>query len=459
VRQILRKNKHPCIETYCKRYYDRNRGILSLSSKFTNCLSKATFCLEIILTETCFKKAELTLQTGGLIVILDGIQKAKRLEDQLKGRAGRQGMVGESRPFVSTEESLVRTFAKETFERMISSGINSIQNHDNLFQDEDLWLQSSVQIKFARVLKRCQSTIEQFHFASRFVTRTYGNFLFRFTTFIKSWQKMFIFNSSANNWYFIQTTLYNLTERMADFNLLKIYDSRTREWGFSLITMIDEIRCIFHNYDISNNENTPTSYAWHHMCNTFDNFVDDKTDVFGINRWKNTLNRNQKMEKYYSSTTFSAKKMKCKAKKIVIQNNTKPMLMITKSDETLQYNKKFARDKSLTYTTIVEELVVGLISEKMFMIINFEWLFSQDSVINSVVRPELETISKIWPFFLEDLTFLQNYTYLSAFAFLLPSEEFGKKAAIIFFSLQMDTRFLISKQLVSIKCHYQNKEY
>lgn len=75
------------------------------------CLARAVYTLEGLSTSFSKGRAKAVREQGGLLVVLDGLQKAKRLENQLRGRAGRQGDPGESLHFVSLEEPLMRTFA------------------------------------------------------------------------------------------------------------------------------------------------------------------------------------------------------------------------------------------------------------------------------------------------------------------------------------------------------------
>ena len=66
------------------------------------------------------KEHELVLNAGGLKVI--GVEKneARRIDNQLRGRSGRQGDVGESIFFLSLEDDLFRIFGGDKFQQMIS---------------------------------------------------------------------------------------------------------------------------------------------------------------------------------------------------------------------------------------------------------------------------------------------------------------------------------------------------
>jgi preprotein translocase subunit SecA len=56
---------------------------------------------------------------GGLFVLGTERHEARRIDNQLRGRAGRQGDPGETQFFVSLEDSLMRVFASETLKSMM----------------------------------------------------------------------------------------------------------------------------------------------------------------------------------------------------------------------------------------------------------------------------------------------------------------------------------------------------
>ncbi|NNM84040.1 preprotein translocase subunit SecA [Candidatus Parcubacteria bacterium] len=91
---------------------------------------------------------------GGLMVIGTERHDARRIDNQLRGRAGRQGDPGETRFFVSLEDKLMRVFASETLKKVMGRfGI-----------PEDEPIESSM---ITRALETAQGRIEGFNFDSR----------------------------------------------------------------------------------------------------------------------------------------------------------------------------------------------------------------------------------------------------------------------------------------------------
>ncbi len=63
---------------------------------------------------TDIKLSAETLALGGLYILGTERHESRRIDNQLRGRAGRQGDAGESRFYISLEDNLIRIFAKDT---------------------------------------------------------------------------------------------------------------------------------------------------------------------------------------------------------------------------------------------------------------------------------------------------------------------------------------------------------
>ena len=71
--------------------------------------------LETKFKEETSKEAEKVREAGGLCIIGTERHESRRIDNQLRGRAGRQGDPGESRFFLSAEDDLLRLFAGDRF--------------------------------------------------------------------------------------------------------------------------------------------------------------------------------------------------------------------------------------------------------------------------------------------------------------------------------------------------------
>ncbi|MCI5049833.1 MAG: preprotein translocase subunit SecA [Rickettsiales bacterium] len=81
--------------------------------------SKRNAAIEKIKQEVARDK-ELVKDAGGLFVISTERHESRRIDNQLRGRSGRQGDPGASRFFISLEDDLMRIFGSERIESMLS---------------------------------------------------------------------------------------------------------------------------------------------------------------------------------------------------------------------------------------------------------------------------------------------------------------------------------------------------
>jgi preprotein translocase subunit SecA len=93
-------------------------------------------------------------EIGGLFVLGTERHEARRIDNQLRGRSGRQGDPGETQFFVSMEDSLMRIFAADVIKKMIGS----------FGMPEDMPIEHSV---ITRSLETAQTKIEGFNFDAR----------------------------------------------------------------------------------------------------------------------------------------------------------------------------------------------------------------------------------------------------------------------------------------------------
>ena len=91
---------------------------------------------------------------GGLFVLGTERHEARRIDNQLRGRSGRQGDPGETQFFVSLEDSLMRVFASDV--------IKSMMGRFGIPEDEPIENRM-----ITRALENAQTKIEGFHFDAR----------------------------------------------------------------------------------------------------------------------------------------------------------------------------------------------------------------------------------------------------------------------------------------------------
>ncbi len=105
-------------------------------------------------------------ELGGLVVIGSERHESRRIDNQLRGRGGRQGDPGETQFFVSTEDDLMRIFQGERIAAMMT----------RLGVAEDMPIQNGT---VSKLLEAAQKRIEGFNFDSRKNVVQYDNVINR----------------------------------------------------------------------------------------------------------------------------------------------------------------------------------------------------------------------------------------------------------------------------------------
>src|SRR3989344_2650425 len=93
-------------------------------------------------------------QAGGLFVLGKERHEARRIDNQLRGRAGRQGDPGETQFFVSLEDPLMKVFASDMIKRVM--GTFSIPEDEPIYNK-----------MITRSLEKAQTRIEEMNFDAR----------------------------------------------------------------------------------------------------------------------------------------------------------------------------------------------------------------------------------------------------------------------------------------------------
>ena len=100
------------------------------------------------------EEAKKVVETGGLYILGTERHESRRIDNQLRGRSGRQGDPGESRFFISLSDDLMRLFGGETVQRLMGTG----------YQNDGEAIQWKV---LTGAIERAQRRVESNNFAIR----------------------------------------------------------------------------------------------------------------------------------------------------------------------------------------------------------------------------------------------------------------------------------------------------
>lgn len=113
---------------------------------------------------TDIKLGEGVLELGGLAVIGTERHESRRIDNQLRGRAGRQGDPGMSQFYLSMEDELMRRFGSDNLKSMM----------DRLGMDDDMPLESKM---ISRAVESAQKRVEGNNFDARKTVLSYDDVL------------------------------------------------------------------------------------------------------------------------------------------------------------------------------------------------------------------------------------------------------------------------------------------
>ena len=137
----------------------------------------------------CKEESEKVLNVGGLCILGTERHESRRIDDQLRGRAGRQGDIGESKFFVSLEDDLIRLFAGDKVVNII----------DKLGMTDDTNLESKM---LTNSIRNAQKKVESSNFSIRKHLIEYDNVMNIQRDIIYKERNAVLLDSNINSQFF-----------------------------------------------------------------------------------------------------------------------------------------------------------------------------------------------------------------------------------------------------------------
>jgi|WetSurMetagenome_2_1015567.scaffolds.fasta_scaffold00020_90 preprotein translocase subunit SecA len=168
--------------------------------------------------EVCLAEREQVITAGGLHIIGTERHESRRIDNQLRGRSGRQGDPGSSRFYLSLDDDLMRIFG--------SDKINSLM--DMLKMDEDLPIENRMVTK---AIENSQKKVEAHNFDIRKHLLQYDDVMNKQRTEIYAFRRDILIGES------LKSRILDLAEGIAD-DLLYAYcpEERYDEWNLDGLT-------------------------------------------------------------------------------------------------------------------------------------------------------------------------------------------------------------------------------
>ena len=132
------------------KHHEREAEIISNAGHF----GAVTIATNMAGRGTDIKPAPETLEVGGLFVLGTGRHDSRRIDNQLRGRSGRQGDPGASQFLLSLEDDLLRIFGGER--------ISNLMDKLNIEEDEPI-----EHVFITKAIGNAQKKVESYHFDIR----------------------------------------------------------------------------------------------------------------------------------------------------------------------------------------------------------------------------------------------------------------------------------------------------
>lgn len=212
--------------------------------------------------EQCLAEREKVIQSGGLHIIGTERHEARRIDNQLRGRSGRQGDPGSSRFYLSLEDDLMRIFG--------SDKINSLMNM--LKMDENIPIENNMVTK---AIENSQKRVEAHNFDIRKHLLEYDDVMNKQRKEIYSFRREVLLSSSLKDKIFTM-----VEDKIDDFiNLYCPEDNHHTEWDLSGLK--DSIYGVF-GIAINFSEDSKTlEDLFNHTTEQIKNYYDQKESLAG----------------------------------------------------------------------------------------------------------------------------------------------------------------------------------
>ena len=120
LKRMLDMRKIPC-QVLNAKLHQKEADIVALAGQSTNGLGAVTIATNMAGRGTDIKLDDEARAAGGLKIIGTERHESRRIDNQLRGRSGRQGDPGESRFYISLEDDLMRLFGSEKLMSVFNS--------------------------------------------------------------------------------------------------------------------------------------------------------------------------------------------------------------------------------------------------------------------------------------------------------------------------------------------------
>lgn len=168
--------------------------------------------------QTCAAEREKVLAAGGLLIIGTERHESRRIDNQLRGRSGRQGDPGCSRFYISLEDDLMQRFGGERIQQIMQ----------RLGWEEGVPLDGRI---ITGTIERAQKKVEAYHFEQRKHVTEYDDVMNKQRQVIYNLRHRILSNEG------IRQQVVGLIDDLIEESVLSVCDERAKpsSWNLALL--------------------------------------------------------------------------------------------------------------------------------------------------------------------------------------------------------------------------------
>lgn len=174
----------------------------------------------------CAAEREKVIAAGGLFIMGTERHEARRIDNQLRGRAGRQGDPGHSRFYVSLEDDLMQRFGGDRIKAIM----------DRLGWDEGVAMDGTL---ISRSIETAQKRVEAFHFEARKHVTEYDDVM------NKQRQVVYALRARVLKGERVREEILEMIDDLLEASVLEICDERQKPMDWDLAKLRERFRFIF----------------------------------------------------------------------------------------------------------------------------------------------------------------------------------------------------------------------
>ncbi len=163
---------------------------------------------------------EAVIAAGGLAIIGTERHESRRIDNQLRGRSGRQGDAGRSKFYLSLEDDLMRLFGGERMQNIF----------DTLRVDEDMEIQNPM---LSRGIESAQRKVEGQNFAIRKHVLEYDNVMNQQRDLIYRQRREVLAGKDLHDWF--MKTIHDLA--LTEFTLAAQAEGNIEDWDHQALRL------------------------------------------------------------------------------------------------------------------------------------------------------------------------------------------------------------------------------